>query len=113
MKLEIRSRGLRLNKAMRAHIEYTLLFTLDWFLRRIDEVTVYVSDLKNPRDGLRCRIVARVPRFRRIVVTEEYPEFYTLVDRAVHRMGQAVQRHFERRTARRLRHGRRRVAAAA
>ncbi len=113
MKLEIRSRGLWVNEEKRAYIEDTLSFALAWFRRRIGNVTVYIADRKNPHDDLRCRIVTRVPRYGSIVVNEKHPEFYTLVDRAAQRAGQAVQRHFERRQARRLRHGRRRVAAAA
>jgi ribosomal subunit interface protein len=113
MKLEIRSRGLRMNEEMRAYIDDALAYSLGWFQRRIGEVTVYIADRKNPYSGLRCHIVVRVPRSGRIVVSEEHPEFYTLVDRAAQRASYAAQRHFERRMTRRLRHGRRRIAAAA
>lgn len=112
MRVEIRSRGLRLNDEMRVYIEDTLHDALHWFSRRIGEVEVYMADRKSPHSGLRCRMVVNVPRAGRIVVSEEQPAFRPLIDRAAQRVAQAVQRHFERRAARRLRHGRRRVAAA-
>jgi ribosome-associated translation inhibitor RaiA len=113
MRLEIRSRGLKLSPELRGHLRERLRVALGRFAHSIDRVRVYFRDRSEPRDGLskKCRVVVDLHRRGSVVVTGEDADVFAVIARTVNRAGFAVRRHVKRPLARR-RPPRRRVPAA-
>ncbi|QDV32939.1 HPF/RaiA family ribosome-associated protein [Tautonia plasticadhaerens] len=92
MQLEIRHDRTPLDAKARDHIERRLGFALDRFSRRIDRVTVFLSDQNGPRGGqdLRCRVVVNLPAAEPVVVDATEAGLAPAIDRAAHRARHAV-----------------------
>ncbi|HWG45856.1 MAG TPA: HPF/RaiA family ribosome-associated protein [Gemmataceae bacterium] len=103
MRLEIRSRGLKVPSELRVHLRERLRVALGRFARAIDRVRVYLRDKTEPRDGLskKCRIVVDLHRRGSVVVTGENADIFAVIARTANRAGFAVKRHVKRRLARR------------
>ncbi|RUL88804.1 HPF/RaiA family ribosome-associated protein [Tautonia sociabilis] len=99
MQLEIRHGRGRLDDEARSHIERRLGFALDRFARRVDRVTVFVSDENGPRGGddMRCRIVVNLPAEEPVVVDATRSELAAAIDHAAHRACHAVGKVLDRR----------------
>lgn len=105
MKLEIRSRGVKLTEELRGYSKERLVIALARYARHIDLVRVYFGDVNGPRGGSdkKCRIVVELPPRGRIVVAEVDTHLKGASAGAAVRAGFAVKRHVQRRRARRRR----------
>jgi ribosome-associated translation inhibitor RaiA len=94
MRLSIRARGLELSDELRDHVTRRLSFALarvSPLLRRVD---VTLEDVNGPKGGIDkvCRVRARGPGLREIVVEERHSDVMAAVDVAASRAGRAVLR---------------------
>jgi ribosomal subunit interface protein len=99
MNVRIRTRGLRLGKNLRSHVERRAFFALDRFEDRIERVDVRLEDANGPRGGedKLCRVEVRlrgapVP----VRVSDRSADAASAFDRAVHRAGRAVAKAVDR-----------------
>jgi len=99
MKLSISGKNMKLDDAMKEHIERRVYFALSRFSPRVARVTVTVEDVNGPRGGIdkRCRILVKLDRMEELKVESTDSGIYAAVDTAADRMGRSVQRKIERR----------------
>jgi putative sigma-54 modulation protein len=104
MQLEMRGVNLELDDKLTDHIERRLRFALGRFAARIDQLTVYMSDVNGPRGGIdkRCRIaVALVPRGM-VIVEGSGDDLFALLSHTAKRVRRALRRALERRRRNRV-----------
>jgi ribosomal subunit interface protein len=99
MKLIITGKRVKLDEALREHIERRVYFALSRFSPRIARVSVTVEDVNGPRGGIdkRCRILVKLDRMEELKVETTDAEIYDAVAATADRVGRSVQRKLDRR----------------
>ena len=99
MKLSISGKNMKLDDAMKEHIERRVYFALSRFSPRVARVAVTVEDINGPRGGIdkRCSILVKLDRIEELKVESTDSKVYVAVDAAADRIGRSVQRKVERR----------------
>ena len=99
MQIVIQARGFDLTPGLREHIERRLRFALDRTSYHVRRVSVGLSDLNGPRGGEDkcCRVQVAMAGAADVVVQDIESDLYVAIDRAVDRMGRALDRHLARR----------------
>jgi ribosome-associated translation inhibitor RaiA len=98
-----------LSESLRSYLERKLRFALARFRDRVGLLTVRTS--AEGRGKARCRIIAEILPFGRVVAEETGPDIFSAADRATGMIGRRVHRELER--ARDARFGRESVRLAA
>lgn len=104
MKLSISGKNMKINDALKEHIEQRIYFALSRFSPRVARVSVTVEDVNGPRGGIdkRCRILVKLDRMEDVAIETTDAEIYDAVSAAADRVGRSVQRKLDRgRTVRR------------
>ena len=98
MQIEIQARNFSLTRAMRAHIERRLAFTLSTCYRHVRHILVRLSDINGPRGGndKRCHLEVILPG-QAVVVEDTEADLYVAINRASSRAGRTVMRQLRRR----------------
>ncbi len=98
MQLEMRVRNADLVDALRNYAKRRLQFALDRFSDRISRLTIRVADLNGPRGGTDkyCHVQVEFVRSGSLVLEETDADLYAAIDRAAHRLGQALGRRLGR-----------------
>ena len=98
MKIDVRTRHLRLGDGVVAHIRRRLELSLDRVAARVFRATVRVLDLNGPRGGedKACRIEVRLRPTGTVFVEDRDADLYAAVDRAADRAGHSVARALKR-----------------
>jgi len=98
MKLELRSKGVRMTAQLRSFIEKRLQFATSRFGPRVHRVRVLLLDINGPRGGedIQCHIQASLGRAGEVKIKETRCDPYSAVARAVGRAGQQVSRRLSR-----------------
>jgi len=97
--IELRAKGgIRLNPALRTHVERRLRFALDRLARRVRSVRVLLEDVNGPRGGddVRCLVLARISGGGHVVVQETRRDPFAAVARASDRIGHGLARRLGR-----------------
>jgi len=106
MRLSIRARGLELSEELRDHVMRRIFFALSRVSPVLRRVDVTLEDVNGPKGGIDkvCRVRARGPGLREIVIEERASDVTVAVDLASSRVGRTVLRAVEvrRLTSRRL-----------
>ena len=99
MKLIITGEKVKLDEALREHIERRVYFALSRFSPRVARVSVTVEDVNRPRGGIgkRCRILVKLDRMDEVRVASTDAEIYDAVAAAAGRLGRSVRRKLDRR----------------
>ena len=99
MQVEIRSRKIEVDEALRAHVDRRLRFALGRFGERIVKVTVRFEDANGPRGGVdkQCRIDVALRPSGSVLVEDIDVDLHAVVDRAADRAARAVDRDLQRR----------------
>ena len=99
MKLSISGKNIKVDDAMKEHIDRRIRFALSRFSPRISRVSVTVEDVNGPRGGIdkRCRILVKLDRMEELQVEITDADVYAAVDAAADRVGRSVQRKLDRR----------------
>lgn len=105
-RLSIRARGLELTEALRDHVTRRIHFALARVSPALGRVDVTLEDINGPRGGIDkvCRVRARGPGLREVIVEERDADVTVAVDLASSRVGRTVLRAVEvrRLTSRKL-----------
>lgn len=103
MKLELRSKGVRLTKKLENHIRRRVRFALDRFGDRVRVVRVWLTDVNGPKGGadIQCQIRAHLEPKGALVIEDLRDDPFSAVAQASKRIGRRITRHFERLGARR------------
>jgi ribosomal subunit interface protein len=98
VKIEIRTRGFTLTRALRSAVERRVEFALDRHADRISRVRVHLGDVNGPRGGAdkSCRVEVRMRGGRSVRVSVVDADAYAAMNAAVHRVARAVARALER-----------------
>ena len=98
MKIHVRSKQLKVDAALRCHIERRLDFSLGRFSQRVERVTVQLTDVNGPRGGddKACRIEVCLRPSGTVFVEHRDADLVAVVDRAADRIGRTVPRALER-----------------
>jgi putative sigma-54 modulation protein len=98
MRIHVRSKQIKVDENLRAHIERRLEFSLGRFSPRILRATVPLTDVNGPRGGedKLCRIEVRMQPTGTLFVEERDAALVAAVDRAAERIGRSVGRALER-----------------
>jgi ribosome-associated translation inhibitor RaiA len=102
----IRARGLELTEELREHVTRRISFAVSRVSPLLQRVDVTLDDVNGPKGGVDkvCRVRARGPGLRAVVIEERASDVTVAVDRACDRLGRALVRAVEvrRLTSRRL-----------
>lgn len=103
MRLEVRGNGIRLDRALRDHVERRARFALDRVWGDVREVVVQLTDVNGPRGGVdqRCAVMVWTSDGRALLVREVRETPYAAVSAAMTRMKRRVTERLQRRRARR------------
>jgi ribosomal subunit interface protein len=98
MQIQIRSTQIEVDRAVHAHIERRLQFSLGRLSQHILRVTVNIVDINGPRAGVdkNCRIEVRLLPTGTVFVEDTDANLYTAVDRAAERAARSVIRAIKR-----------------
>lgn len=98
MEIVIRARHIDWNEELRRHVERSIDFAIDRHKRRIDWVSVYLSDLNGPRGGVDkvCQITADIRGARPITIIEKGDDIQAVINQAARRLGYRVGRRADR-----------------
>lgn len=98
MTINIRSNGIEVTDALREHVERTLASSLDRFVRRIESVSLFLTDLNGPRGGPTklCQMTAQFKRGRVVSILHRDSEIEPAIKRAADRLKFVVSRTFDR-----------------
>jgi ribosome-associated translation inhibitor RaiA len=99
MRLQIRTKNLRLHDTDREEMERRIRFALGRFVGRISLVTVGLADLNGPRRGTdkQCRLVVRMIPAGKVTIEETHADIAAAVALAADRAGWNVGRELKRR----------------
>jgi len=99
MQVEIRTRKIEVDEALRVHVDRRLRFALGRFGERIARVTVRFDDADGARGGVdtRCRIDVALRPSGNVLVEDIDTDLRAVVDRAADRAARAVDRDLQRR----------------
>ncbi|QDU68338.1 HPF/RaiA family ribosome-associated protein [Engelhardtia mirabilis] len=105
MNLELRSRGVRVTRELREHVEKRLHFALGRFADRLHRIRVDLQDVNGPRGGedVGVRIRAEIHPGGVLIVDELRECPFSAVASASDRIGQSVARRMKRVVTRRRR----------
>jgi ribosomal subunit interface protein len=109
MQISMHINEANLGESLRSYLERKLRFALAHFRDRVGLVTVRTS--VEARGKARCRIIADMLPFGRVIAEETGPDLFSAVDRATATIGRRAHRELER--ARDARFGRESVRLAA
>lgn len=103
VKLELRSRGIAVDRTLTEHVEKRLRGALGRFAHRVERVRVQLVDLNGPKGGedIRCHIQARLAPRGTLVIEETRADPFAAVARASARIRGALVRRLGRLRARR------------
>jgi len=98
MKLELRSKGIRMTDQLRSFIEKRLRSATGRFSHRVRGVRVLLMDINGPRGGedIQCHIQASLGRAGEVTIKETRCDPYSAVARACGRAGQQLSRRLAR-----------------
>lgn len=101
MRIHVRSKQIKVDENLRAHIERRLEFSLGRFSPRILRATVQLTDVNGPRGGedKLCRIEVRMQPTGTVFVEDRCADLVAAVDRSAERIGRSVARALERERA--------------
>ena len=106
MQVAIRSRGVDLSDALREHVVRRFSFALSRASLAVRRIDVTLADINGPKGGVDkvCRVRARGPGLREIVIEERHSDLAVAIDLASSRAGRTVMRAIDlrRRTPRAL-----------
>lgn len=106
MRLSIRARGLELSEELRDHVMRRIFSALSRVSPLLHRVDVTLEDVNGPKGGVDkvCRVRARGPGLREVIIEARDSDVTVAVDLASNRAGRTVLRAVEvrRLTARRL-----------
>jgi ribosome-associated translation inhibitor RaiA len=100
MKIDIRSRSLKLTEVLNDYIHRRVLFALGRFTRRLQSVRIMLKDLNGPKGGVdkHCKVmVSIVPSFN-VIIEESDADLQTAINRALERAGHTVARRIDQMT---------------
>jgi ribosomal subunit interface protein len=99
MKMNISASNFDLTPAIARHVQERLALALASTSRRIERVTVHLSDINGTRGGVdkRCRIVASVKAMEPVISTEVHQDLYAAIDAAAWRTKTTLRRQLNRR----------------
>lgn len=98
MRVNVHSRALAIDEAVRSHVERRMEFALGRFSSRITRVTVQLTDLNGPRGGedKACSIEVRLSPSGSVRVEDSDADIVAVVDRVAERTRRAVARAIQR-----------------
>lgn len=97
MKIDIRSRSLKLTDTLKDYVDRRIRFALGRFSQRLESVRIMLQDLNGPKGGVdkHCKVhIAVLPSFN-IIIEEKDAELETAVNRALDRAGRTVARRLD------------------
>jgi putative sigma-54 modulation protein len=99
MKVDIRSRKIAIDEALRAHVDSRLRFALGRFGERIAKVTVRFDDFNDPFGGVekQCLIDVALRPSGSVLVVDTDVDLRTVFDRLADRAARDVDRDLQRR----------------
>ncbi|MFS8070205.1 MAG: HPF/RaiA family ribosome-associated protein [Byssovorax sp.] len=92
MRFEVKDRGFQVAEGLRNYVGLRLMSVLDHHVRRVDGVTVCLTDIHAPGGVIdkRCRMVLRLAAAGEVGVEETAPGLYAAIDQAAERLARAV-----------------------
>ena len=98
MKIELRSKGVRMTDGLRTFIEKKLRFALGRFSQRVRRVRVMLTDINGPKGGedIECHIRANLGPAGAVTIKETRGDAFAAVARASDRASQHLSRHLSR-----------------
>jgi len=99
MTFDVQSMNFGQSDALYDYAVKSLGAALDRFDKRVDHVTVRLTDENGPRGGkdMKCRLVVALHRFGTVVIDQEDMDPYNAIDRAAERAKRTVRRTINRR----------------
>jgi putative sigma-54 modulation protein len=99
MQIQIHAQDFSLTDGLRDHVARRLAYALNHGVDSVSRVVVRLSDVNGPRGGIdkRCGIEIRLKGAPALFVEDTQTDLYVAIDRAVDRMGRALDRHLARR----------------
>ena len=99
MQVDIRTRKIEVDEALRAHVARRLRFALGRFGERIAKVMVRFEDANGVRGGVdkQCRIDVALRPSGNVLIKDIDADLHAVVDRAADRAARAVDRDLQRR----------------
>lgn len=97
MKIDIRSRSLKMTDTLKNYVDRRIRFALGRFSQRLESVRIMLQDLNGPKGGVdkRCKVhVAILPSFS-VIIEETDVELESAVSRALDRAGRTVARRLD------------------
>lgn len=98
MKLELRSKGVKLSKKLKQHIEKRVRLTLDRFGDRVGLVHVQLTDVPGSKShhDIECQIRAQLAGMGSVVIQDLRRNPFSAVAGATARISRSVARQFDR-----------------
>jgi len=99
MVVYIHARNIKVNQALRAHVDHRLRFALSRFGERVAKVTVRFDDANGVRGGVdkQCHIDIALRPSGNVLIEDIDVDIRVAVNRAAERAGRAVERELQRR----------------
>jgi len=109
MQISVHIREADFGESLRSYVDRRLRFALARFRDRVGLVTVRTA--AEGRSKVRCRIIAEVLPFGRIIAEETGPDLFSVLDRATAMIGRRFSRQLDRERDSRFGHESVRLAA--
>ena len=97
MRIDIRTRSLKMTKSLSEHVHRRIRFALGRFEQRLMSVRVWLGDLNGPKGGVdkHCKVLVGIRPSLRVVIEERDTDLEAAVNRAMDRAGRTVARRLD------------------
>jgi ribosome-associated translation inhibitor RaiA len=103
MRIEVRSRSLKLTQEMRDRVRRRVQVALGRFSQRLTSVHIMLRDVNGPKGGVdkHCKVLVSIRPSFKVIIEEKDANLGAAVNRALDRAGRAVARRIDQALARR------------
>ncbi len=93
MQIDIQSRDIELDKAIKTHIQRKLQIALSRMESHITEISIIISDVDGLNEGgdKRCLIKISSSEFEDIIIEDIQLDLFYVIDRAIHRASRSLE----------------------